>query len=74
MAGSAGHRKTIGLERLEPRGALAIFEAIGTQTKIAQKVVDRGGDDLLALKENWGPRAYCLARPGGVCCGVVVPT
>ena len=45
------------LERLELRGALVTNDAMGTQTKIAQKILDRGGDYLLALKENW-PATY----------------
>ena len=45
------------LERLELRGALVTIDAMGTQTKIAQKILDRGGDYLLALKENW-PATY----------------
>lgn len=40
------------LERLELRGALVTIDAMGTQTRIAQKILDRGGDYLLALKEN----------------------
>ncbi len=45
------------LERLELRGALVTIDAMGTQTRIAQKILDRGGDYLLALKENW-PATY----------------
>ena len=40
------------LERLALTGALVIIDAMGTQTKIAQAVLDRGGDYLLALKGN----------------------
>lgn len=40
------------LERLELRGALVTIDAIGTQTAIADKIVERGGDYLLALKAN----------------------
>lgn len=40
------------LERLELRGALVTIDAIGTQTAIADKIVGRGGDYLLALKAN----------------------
>jgi len=40
------------LERLELRGALVTIDAIGTQTAIADKIVARGGDYLLALKAN----------------------
>ena len=40
------------LERLELKGALVTIDAMGTQTDIAEKIVARGGDYLLALKAN----------------------
>jgi predicted transposase YbfD/YdcC len=40
------------LERLELAGALVTIDAIGTQTRIAETIVKRGGDYLLALKAN----------------------
>ena len=40
------------LERLELTGALVTIDAMGTQTAIAEKIVARGGDYLLALKAN----------------------
>lgn len=40
------------LERLELTGALVTIDAIGTQTGIAEKIIARGGDYLLALKGN----------------------
>ena len=40
------------LERLAITGALVTIDAMGTQTKIAQAILDRGGDHLLALKDN----------------------
>ena len=40
------------LERLALRGALVTIDAMGTQTRIAQAIIDRGGDYLLALKDN----------------------
>ena len=40
------------LERLELTGALVTIDAMGTQTKIAETIVRRGGDYLLALKQN----------------------
>jgi predicted transposase YbfD/YdcC len=40
------------LERLELKGALVTIDAMGTQTEIADKIVARGGDYLLALKGN----------------------
>ncbi len=41
------------LDRLAIRGALVTIDAMGCQTKIAQKVLDREADYLLAVKENW---------------------
>jgi predicted transposase YbfD/YdcC len=40
------------LERLELTGALVTIDAMGTQIDIAEKIVERGGDYLLALKAN----------------------
>lgn len=41
------------LERLELTGALVTIDAMGTQAAIAEAVVAKGGDYLLALKANW---------------------
>jgi predicted transposase YbfD/YdcC len=40
------------LQRLELAGALVTIDAMGTQAIIAETIVARGGDYLLALKEN----------------------
>jgi predicted transposase YbfD/YdcC len=40
------------LERLALTGALVTIDAIGTQSRIAEKILERGGDYLLALKGN----------------------
>lgn len=40
------------LERLELTGALVTIDAMGTQSAIAETIVARGGDYLLALKAN----------------------
>lgn len=40
------------LQRLELTGALVTIDAMGTQTEIAQTIIERGGDYLLSLKEN----------------------
>lgn len=40
------------LERLELAGALVTIDAIGTQSKIAETIVGRGGDYLFSLKAN----------------------
>lgn len=40
------------LDRLALSGALVTIDAIGTQSAIAEKILDRGGDYLLALKAN----------------------
>ena len=45
------------LERLELAGALVTIDAMGTQTGIAETIVRRGGDYLLALKAN-GPATH----------------
>ncbi|MGA8044125.1 MAG: ISAs1 family transposase [Terracidiphilus sp.] len=41
------------LDRLAIRGALVTIDAMGCQTKIAQKILDKEADYLLAVKENW---------------------
>ena len=41
------------LQRLQLTGALVTIDAMGTQTKIAQTILDKGADYLLALKDNW---------------------
>jgi len=41
------------LDRLALTGALVTIDAMGCQTKIAQKIIDKGGDYLLAVKDNW---------------------
>jgi len=40
------------LERLHLAGALVTIDAMGCQTRIAQAILDRGADHLLALKDN----------------------
>lgn len=40
------------LELLEIRGCIVTIDAMGTQTKIAKKIIEQGGDYLLAVKEN----------------------
>lgn len=42
------------LELLELNGCLVTIDAIGTQTEIAEQIVAKGGDYLLAVKENQG--------------------
>jgi predicted transposase YbfD/YdcC len=41
------------LDRLELTGALVTIDAMGTQAAIANTIVAKGGDYLLALKANW---------------------
>ena len=41
------------LDRLAIRGALVTIDAMGCQTKIAQTILDRQADYLLAVKDNW---------------------
>lgn len=40
------------LEMIEVSGALVTIDAIGCQTKIAAKIIDKGGDYCLAVKAN----------------------
>ena len=40
------------LERLVLKGAVVTIDAMGTQTEIAQIIIDKGGDYCLSLKEN----------------------
>lgn len=40
------------LELLDIRGCIVTIDAIGTQTKIAKQIIEKGGDYLLAVKEN----------------------
>ncbi len=42
------------LKLLELSGCLVTIDAIGTQTEIAQQIIQQGGDYLLAVKENQG--------------------
>lgn len=41
------------LRRLQLTGALVTIDAMGTQTEIAQTILDGGADYVLSLKENW---------------------
>ena len=41
------------LDRLAIQGALVTIDAMGCQTKIAGKILGRGADYLLAVKDNW---------------------
>ena len=40
------------LDTLALKGCIVTLDAIGCQTEIAQKILDRGGDYLLAVKDN----------------------
>ena len=42
------------LELLDLEGSLVTIDAMGTQTKIARKIIEKGADYLLALKANQG--------------------
>jgi predicted transposase YbfD/YdcC len=42
------------LQLLEIAGCIVTIDAIGTQTKIAQTILQQGGDYILAVKENQG--------------------
>ena len=57
------------LERLALTGALVTIDAMGTRTKVAQAILDRGGDYVLALKANQSSLRdeirRCLDNPAG---------
>jgi len=42
------------LNQLNIKGAVITMDAMGTQTKIAEKIIDKEGDYMLALKGNQG--------------------
>lgn len=48
------------LDTLYLKGCIITIDAIGCQTEIAQKIVDQGGDYLLAAKDNQGKLADAL--------------
>lgn len=48
------------LATLTLKGCIVTIDAIGCQTEIAQQIVERGGDYLLALKDNQGQLADAL--------------
>ena len=48
------------LETLALKACIVTMDAIGCQTEIAQKILDRGGDYLLAVKDNQATLANAL--------------
>lgn len=48
------------LDTLALKGCIVTLDAIGCQTEIAQKILDRGGDYLLAVKDNQSTLADVL--------------
>jgi predicted transposase YbfD/YdcC len=50
------------LDRVDVRGALVTIDAAGTQVAIADKIVERGGDYLLAVKDNQPTLARALVE------------
>lgn len=48
------------LETLVLKGCIVTIDAIGCQTDIAERIVDQGGDYLLAVKDNQGKLADAL--------------
>lgn len=48
------------LDTLALKGCIVTIDAIGCQTAIAQKILDRGGDYLLAVKDNQETLANAL--------------
>ena len=49
------------LAMLELSGCIVTIDAIGTQTDIAQQIINQGGDYLLAVKENQGQLSEDIA-------------
>jgi predicted transposase YbfD/YdcC len=50
------------LQLLDITGCLVTIDAMGTQTEIAETIIDQGGDYLLAVKENQGQLYENLER------------
>jgi predicted transposase YbfD/YdcC len=48
------------LETLTLKGGIVTMDALGCQTEIARKILERGGEDLLAVKENQPSLAEAL--------------
>jgi predicted transposase YbfD/YdcC len=48
------------LDLIDVNGALVTIDAAGTQTEIAAKIVEQGGDYLLAVKGNQGTLHRCI--------------
>ncbi len=48
------------LDTLALKGCIVTIDAVGCQTEIAQKILDRGGDYLLAVKDNQETLANAL--------------
>jgi hypothetical protein len=53
------------LELLDIKGAMVTIDAIGCQKNIARKIVDKGGQYLLALKENQPTLHQKVKKPSG---------
>jgi predicted transposase YbfD/YdcC len=54
------------LKLVDTRGAIITIDAMGTQTAIAQQIIDSGADYVLALKGNQAPSAGVTKRTLGV--------
>jgi len=48
------------LDLLDMKGSIITIDAMGTQTAITQKIVENGGDYILAVKGNQGRGTSCL--------------
>ena len=53
------------LDLLSIQGAVVTIDAMGCQREIARKIIDKGADDILALKGN---RPALLGRVSGLLC------
>ncbi|UXE59488.1 MAG: hypothetical protein KA717_27355 [Woronichinia naegeliana WA131] len=45
---------------LEVKGCIVTIDAMGTQTKIAQQIVGRGGGGLVSSDQSW-KKLWCKA-------------
>ena len=61
------------LELLDLKGATVTIDARGCQKDIAQKIVDRGGDYLLALKDNHPKLSEAVSEEFTAALGADVP-
>jgi hypothetical protein len=54
------------LQQLTRACCIVTIDAMGTQTKIAQQIIEQQGEYALALKENHGCSGYLVIRSDSV--------